>query len=89
MSKGPGKWQQMILSELVTKEAFYLRGLLGRHCTKAQYNALLRAAQTLESEGKINITRFRFGAAWCIGKTVVHRILTTFTGNDRMKMDQF
>ena len=88
MSKGPGKWQRVILAKLADREFFYLRKLLGRTCTKAQYNALLRAAQELEAAGKINVSRFAYGGEWGQGKTVVHRIGTTFTGEDRLKMDR-
>jgi hypothetical protein len=88
MSKGPGKWQRLILAGLADREAFYLRKLLGRTCTKAQYNALLRAAQELEATRKINVCRFLWGGVSGQGKTVVHRIGTTFTGEDRLKMDR-
>lgn len=82
MSKGPGKWQRLILAELADREAFNLRKLLGGTYTQAQYNALLRAAKKLETTGKINIHRFALGSG---GKTYVHRIGTVFT----MKRDKF
>ncbi len=51
MSRGPGKWQRLILATLADTKVFWLRSLLPRHCTKAEYNALLRAALKLESAG--------------------------------------
>jgi hypothetical protein len=88
MSKGPGKWQRMILAELADREAFHLRALLGRKCTKAQYNALLRAALNLETAGKINIAHFYWGARPGTGKSIVHRIGTTVSGGTRNKIEQ-
>ncbi|MGD0489243.1 MAG: hypothetical protein ABSB94_18910 [Syntrophorhabdales bacterium] len=40
VSKGPGKWQRLILSELAIRDRFNLLELLGPTFTKAQYNAL-------------------------------------------------
>ena len=83
MSRGPGKWQRAILAELANREAFYLRDLLGPRCTRAERNALLRAAIQLEGAGTINPHRFAYG-----GKTtVVYRIGTMFDGEDRRKLD--
>ena len=79
MSKGPGKSQKLILAELADHQAFRLRALLGPTYPKAQYNALLRATMKLEADGKISVHHFLFGK----GRTVVHRVLTTFTGQDR------
>lgn len=84
MSKGPGKWQRLILAELETRDAFYLRCLLDSRCTKAQYDALLRAALQLESKGQISIMRFLFGRF----NNVIHKKGTTFTGGDRRKLDK-
>ncbi len=84
MSRGPGKWERLILAELASHRAFYLRALLGPCCTRAQYNALFRAALTLEAGGRISVTRFVFGA-----KTlVVHRTGTMFTREDRRGLDR-
>lgn len=52
MSKGPGKWQRQILSELAIREGFNLQELLGPTFTKAKYNALLRAMQGLEASAQ-------------------------------------
>ncbi|MBU1008477.1 hypothetical protein KKA53_05365 [Candidatus Dependentiae bacterium] len=83
MSKGPGKLQRLILAVLTEHEAFYLRDLLGWTYTKAQYNALLRAANQLERAGKIGASLFAFGEK----RYVVHRIGTIFTGKDRQKVE--
>ena len=76
----------MILSKLAIREAFNLRELLGATFTKAQYNALLRSMQGLEDAGKIKVDRFAYGVGG-LGKIYVHRIGTTFTGEDRMKYE--
>ena len=88
MSKGPGKWQRIILAELADREAFHLRAILGRRCTKAQYNALLRAAWKLEEAGKINIACFSYGGRPGTGKSIVHRLGTTYSGETRYKLEQ-
>ena len=87
MSKGPGKWQRMILAELAGREAFHLRALLGRECTKAEYNALLRAAMKLEAAGEIYITRFSWGARPGTGKTIIHRIGTTVADRGELERE--
>jgi len=75
MSKGFGKWQRAILAELATAESFWLRSLLGRRpCTKAKYNALLRAAMKLENSGLILIDRYFWGGTAGKGKTAIRRI---------------
>jgi hypothetical protein len=58
MSKGPGKWQKLILSEPAIRDRFNLQELLGPTFTKAQYNALHRAMLDLEAAGEINVHRF-------------------------------
>ena len=76
MSRGPGKWERAILAALEERESFWLRSLLSRETTKAQYNALLRAAMALEDKGRILIDRYAFGGeAWkCEGRTAIRRI---------------
>jgi len=76
MSKGPGKWQRAILAELASQETFWLRSLLSRSCTKAEYNAILRAAMGLEEAGLILLDRYRYGANDGTGRTAVRRIGT-------------
>ena len=80
MSKGPGKWQSIILSELAIRDRFPLKELLGSTYTKAQYNALYRAMRKLEIAGKVNIHRFLFGGS---RRTWVCRWGVTPTGEDR------
>jgi len=82
---GPGKWQRLIIEELKHKEAFALRSLLGRKYTKAQYNALLRAALEMEATYKIGIKRFAYGGA----RTYVHRHGTTVNGVNRRRLDEY
>ncbi len=84
MSRGLGRWERLILAELASRKAFYVRALLGPCCTRAQYNALLRAAMTLEAGGRISVTRFVFGSK----TVVVHRTGTTFTRDDRRRLDR-
>ncbi len=62
MSKGPGKWQRIILSRLAIRDRFTLQELLGRTFTKAEYNALHRAMLELENAGRIKVHRFALGA---------------------------
>jgi len=76
MSRGFGKWQRAILAQLAKQETFWLRTLLSRHCTKAEYNALLRAALKLEEAGLINVDSWLCGSEAGKGKTAVRRIGT-------------
>ena len=80
MSKGPGKWQRAILATLADHEAFWLRSMLKPSCTKAEYNALLRAALKLEAAGLIGIERWLSGGGKdrieCYGRTAIRRIGT-------------
>jgi hypothetical protein len=77
MSRGPGKWQRAILAGLASQETFWLRSLLGPSCTKAEYNALLRAAMKLEEAGLILMDRYEWGSETGVGKTAVRRIGTS------------
>lgn len=90
MSKGFGKLQRLILSELEKRDRFNLQELLGSKYTKAQYNALNRAMMGLEGTGMIKVHRFAFGGGFSAGRTYVHRIGTIFLSGDRQKYeDQF
>jgi hypothetical protein len=73
MSRGLGKRQRSILEVLRVHRTFWLRSMLARKCTKAEYNALLRAALKLEEAGLIRIDRYAWGATPGIGKTAVRR----------------
>ena len=88
MSRGPGKWQRAILAELASHETFWLRSLLGRSCTKAEYNALLRAALKLEEAGAIAIDRWQFGANSGIGRLAVRRPWTPRRARDSVSVCQ-
>ena len=61
MSKGPGKWQQMILERLESG-GFYLTDLLPTGYTLANYQSLHRAMTRLETMGKIKVVRWVAGA---------------------------
>ena len=55
MSKGPGKWQKMILERLEQEDYFYLITLLPIEYDRNDYKALFRAAHKLYDDGKIGI----------------------------------
>ena len=59
MSRGPGKWQRLILSALNEFPAFNLRDLLPEQATAAQISALCRACRQLEVAGQINVIKWR------------------------------
>ena len=74
MSRGPGKWQRLILQELESRTCFYLRELLPMQYRKSDYNAADRAMWRLEGEGKIWVWRYlcRYSSLGC--HTVISRI---------------
>ena len=94
MSRGPGKWQRAILATLADHEAFWLRSLLGPSCTKAQYNALLRAAHKLQAAGLVEIYRWRLTLAGTrfhsfgrgLGRTAVARVGTPPPDSDQVSV---
>ena len=53
MSRGPGKWQRVILEALEIEPAWYLRTLLPLDASRSDYVALLRAANALWRSGRI------------------------------------
>lgn len=59
MSKGPGKWQRLILRALAEHGAFYARRLLPEQPTAAQRAALSRAMRCLEREQRIEVDRYQ------------------------------
>ena len=69
MSRGPGRWQRIILSEVEKGEWVYLVDLLPDGYTVSQYNALQRAARTLVGAGKIGWFHYVYG----LKKVVVGR----------------
>ena len=58
MSRGPGKWQRLIMSALNKFPAFNLRDLLPEQATAAQISALCRACRQLEVAGQINVIKW-------------------------------
>lgn len=58
MSRGPGKWQRLILRGLEKFPAFNLRDLLPEDATAAQISALCRACRQLENAGRINVIKW-------------------------------
>ena len=63
MSRGPGKWQRVILDALAEHGAFYARRLLPEHPTAAQRAALSRAMRCLESAQRIEVDRYQCWSA--------------------------
>lgn len=57
MSKGPGRWQRVILEALETRERVILRDLLPEGYKQAELSALYRAADRLRKAGKVWICR--------------------------------
>ena len=53
MSRGPGKWQRLILDRVAQGDWFYLVDLLPAGYTVSQYSALHRAACRLADAGKV------------------------------------
>jgi hypothetical protein len=78
MSRGYGIWQRRILTVLEIKPVFYLRHMLPLHPTRAQQVALLRAAHTLETYGKITLTH------WVAGHRDQGHIMVARPGVDTM-----
>jgi hypothetical protein len=60
MSKGPGKWQRMILDALEGREWLFLWELLPNPYAPAEYSALMRAAHVLRRKGAIKIVSKSF-----------------------------
>ncbi len=56
MSRGPGRWQRLLLERLEAREGFVVlwecAESLGRSPKSSEYTALLRAAKTLAKAGK-------------------------------------
>jgi len=82
MSRGPGRWQRLILRELERRDVFYLIDLLPQEHTMTDYKALHRAFVRLTDGGKIGYWRFLCGQA----KIVVCR--PGSAQPDRRKLDK-
>jgi hypothetical protein len=61
VSRGPGRWQRLILRSVSDGQTHYLARLLPVGYTSAEYNALNRAAVQLEDAGRIAVYRFMHG----------------------------
>jgi hypothetical protein len=61
MSRGPGRWQRVILSELQRREVFYVRELLSEDPSRSDQLAAVRAAHRLGGRGLIAISAGRRG----------------------------
>ena len=61
MSRGPSKWQRLILNKAAEGEWFYLVDLLPASYTESQYQALYRAACRLEESGRVSWQQYRYG----------------------------
>ena len=68
MSKGPGKWQRVIINALETHQAVYVLSLLPEGYTKSDYSAILRAANSLEAAVKIETDRYQCGMPRFVAK---------------------
>jgi hypothetical protein len=84
MSRGLGKWERKILSELAIRDHFALNELVGpeRTRSRAKYNALYRAMRKLETSGQVIVWRFLFSR----DRTWVCRHGIKPTGEDRDRL---
>lgn len=55
MSKGPGRWQRIILEALESGEEPAISDLLPEGSTRSDYQNLMRAARKLNKQGKVGI----------------------------------
>jgi hypothetical protein len=53
MSRGPGRWQRLILEALTTHECIFLRDVLPKEHTVSQRLACKRAARRLAQAGRV------------------------------------
>jgi hypothetical protein len=53
MSRGPGRWQRLILEALGRWECFYLRAVLPAGDTRSDRLAVVRAANRLAAQGRL------------------------------------
>jgi hypothetical protein len=86
MSRGPGRWQRLILDELKSRDRFYLLELLPHGYRKAHHNALCRAAAKLADAGRIHL-----GGYWMSDRYHYQRakLLCTRPGVDVSKRPDF
>jgi len=55
VSRGPGKWQRLILDALQENEFVVIRDLLPKHAKRSERCALYRAARKLYKQNKIDL----------------------------------
>ena len=58
MSRGPGKWQRMILRALELHKSFFVRDLLPANAGRSACVALSRALRSLELAGRVSVRRW-------------------------------
>lgn len=56
MSKGPGKWQRLILDALERCEWVFVVDLLPEEHTPSDYSAVMRAASVLARQGRLSVS---------------------------------
>lgn len=83
MSRGPGKWQRLVLAALDQQPAWYAADLLPADHTRAEYVALLRAVGALEACGHIVVDRYQCRAG--VGRSVVVRRLGSGQHRDQVR----
>src|SRR5262245_61358513 len=65
MSRGPGRWQRLILAELATRPRFWLLELLPVGYPRSHHNGLTRAAARLSALGKLDLWQCRDARREC------------------------
>ena len=61
MSKGPGRWQRIVLDAVDQHKAVYVFDLLPSDHSRSDYVALLRAVNRLEDTNQIEINKYLCG----------------------------
>jgi hypothetical protein len=61
MSRGPGRWQRLLLNTLNERACFYVADLLPAGHSRADRVALFRAAAQLERAGRVVLVYFMCG----------------------------
>ena len=71
MSRGHGRMQRFILDKLARRRWAWLRDLLPRGATKAEYASLYRAANKLADGGEVELKRYMLGKLGTDGQKLV------------------
>lgn len=61
MSRGPGKWQRLILEAVEEHGAVWVNSLIPANATRSEHVALLRASMQLTRRGMIDSYRWAAG----------------------------